>query len=137
MINVPFMTSTASLRYLNIVYLRGFRTIDLNNFKRSVLHISEAPPSGDELRSAIGFFSFLLNFVPNLRFYLKHLNTLASKYPAKKLISWLNTQTWKKPIFISVKLCRVTRPFTHFQTIFIKFTNMYWTSTLVMLRLVI
>ena len=38
-----------SLRYLNIVYLRGYRAIDLDNFKRSTLHISELPNTGDEL----------------------------------------------------------------------------------------
>ena len=79
-----------SLRYLNIVYLRGYRAIDLDNFKRSNLYISELPSNGDELRSAIGFFSFLLSFVPNLRFYLKHLNDLASKHSAKKVINWEN-----------------------------------------------
>ena len=63
--------AATSLRYLNTIYLRGHKTIDLQNFKRSVAYITEAPATGDELRSAIGFFSFLLNFVPNLRFHLK------------------------------------------------------------------
>ena len=63
--------ASTSIRYLNIVYLRGYKAIDLQNFKQSAVHISELPETGDQLRSAIGFFSFLINFVPNLRFYLR------------------------------------------------------------------
>ena len=80
--------AATSIRYLNIVYLRGYKAIDIQNFKQSAVHISELPSTGDNLRSAVGFFSFLISFVPSLRYYLKDLTTLADAHPAKKSIIW-------------------------------------------------
>ena len=106
--------AATSLRYLNTIYLRGHKTIDLQNFKRSVAYITEAPATGDELRSAIGFFSFLLNFVPNLRFHLKKLNALAETYPAKKSIMWENHPKIKESYF---DLCKVIQSNTALHTL--------------------
>ena len=98
--------ASTSIRYLNIVYLRGYKAIDLQNFKQSAVHISELPETGDQLRSAIGFFSFLINFVPNLRFYLKGLTSLAEAHPAKKSISWENHPALKASY---LSLCQVVQ----------------------------
>ena len=80
--------ATNSLRYLNIIYLKGYKIISLENFKKSYKYIDTLPATGDELRSAIGFFNFLLSFCKNLRFHLKAMETLATKHPAKKSINW-------------------------------------------------
>ena len=98
--------AATSIRYLNIVYLRGYKAIDIQNFKQSAVHISELPSTGDNLRSAIGFFSFLISFVPSLRYYLKDLTTLADAHPAKKSIVWE-----KHPVLKStyLDLCQVVQ----------------------------
>ena len=106
--------AATSLRYLNIVYLRGHRAIDLQNFKKSIIHISELPITGDQLRSALGFYAFLINFVPNLRFHLKNLNSLADLHPAKKTINW---NKYPKLEAIYHNLCKVVRNNTALHTL--------------------
>ena len=106
--------AATSIRYLNIVYLRGYKAIDLQNFKKSAVHISEIPATGDDLRSAIGFFSFLINFVPNLRFHLKNLISLADDHPAKKSIVWQNHPDLKSTY---LNLCQVVQNNTALHTL--------------------
>ena len=106
--------AATSLRYLNIVYLRGHRAIDLQNFKKSIIHISELPTTGDQLRSALGFYAFLINFVPNLRYHLKSLNSLADLHPAKKSINW---NKYPKLEAIYHNLCKVVQNNTALHTL--------------------
>ena len=80
--------ATDSIRYLNLIYIKGFQVINLNNFKKSCKYIDTLPSHGDELRSAMGFFNFLLSFCKALRYHMKHLEAFATKYPAKKAIKW-------------------------------------------------
>ena len=80
--------ATDSLRYLNLIYVKGFKVINLNNFKRSSNYIDTLPVHGDELRSALGFFNFLLSFCKSLRYHMKELESFATKHPAKKIIVW-------------------------------------------------
>ena len=80
--------ATDSLRYLNLIYVKGFKVINLNNFKRSSNYIDTLPVHGDELRSALGFFNFLLSFCKSLRYHMKELESFATKHPAKKIIGW-------------------------------------------------
>ena len=106
--------ASTSIRYLNIVYLRGYKAIDLQNFKKSAVHISQLPSTGDDLRSAIGFFAFLINFVPNLRFHLKSLAVLADAHPAKKSIIWSNYPDLQSSY---LNLCKVVQNNTALHTL--------------------
>ena len=106
--------AATSIRYLNIVYVRGYKAIDLQNFKKSVAYISQLPASGDELRSAIGFFAFLISFVPNLRFHLKSLSSLADNHPAKKSITWQNFPDLESTY---LNLCQVVQNNTALHTL--------------------
>ena len=106
--------ASTSIRYLNIVYLRGYKAIDLQNFKKSAVHISELPSTGDDLRSAIGFFAFLINFVPNLRYHLKSLAVLADAHPAKKSIIWSNYPDLQSSY---LNLCKVVQNNTALHTL--------------------
>ena len=98
--------ATDSLRYLNLIYVKGFKVINLNNFKRSSHYIENMPSHGDELRSALGFFNFLLSFCKSLRYHMKNLESFAIKYPAKKLIEWENHQELKNEY---LTLCKVVK----------------------------
>ena len=77
-----------SLRYLNTIYISGYKVIHLDSFKRSANFFQALPQHGDELRSALGFFNYLLNYCRNLRFYMTKLENFAQKFPAKKAIDW-------------------------------------------------
>ena len=98
--------ATDSLRYLNLIYVKGFKVINLNNFKRSSHYIDTLPVYGDELRSALGFFNFLLSFCKALRYHMKQLESFATKHPAKKLISWDQHPEIKEKYYT---LCKVVK----------------------------
>ena len=98
--------ATDSLRYLNLIYVKGFKVINLNNFKRSSHYIDTLPVYGDELRSALGFFNFLLSFCKALRYHMKQLESFATKHPAKKLISWDQHPEIKEKYYA---LCKVVK----------------------------
>ena len=80
--------ATTSIKYLNLIYIKGFQVINTDNFKKSCKYLDTLPSHGDELRSAIGFTNYLLSFTKSLRYLLRNLETLAAKHPAKKAIQW-------------------------------------------------
>ena len=80
--------ATTSIKYLNLIYIKGFQVINTDNFKKSCKYLDTLPSHGDELRSAIGFTNYLLSFTKSLRYLLRNLEILAAKHPAKKAIQW-------------------------------------------------
>ena len=71
-----------SLRYLNTIYISGFKVIQLEAFKKSSPFFQTLPQHGDDLRSALGFFNFLLGYVKNLRFFMSKLENFLPKSPS-------------------------------------------------------
>ena len=93
-----------SLRYLNTIYISGFKVIHLDSFKKSANFFQALPQNGDELRSALGFFNYLLNYCQNLRFFMTKLEVFAQKFPAKKAINWENALEVKQSY---LSLCKI------------------------------
>ena len=106
--------SRESIRYLNLIYIKGFQVINLDNFKKSNKHLEQLPANGDELRSALGFFNFLLSFCKSLRFHMKHLEAFATKHPAKKAIAWEKHPDIKQKY---MKLCKIITASNSLQTL--------------------
>ena len=88
--------ATTSIRYLNLIYIKGYQVINTDNFKKSCKYLDTLPSNGDELRSALGFTNYLLSFTKSLRYLVKNLETLATKHPAKKAIQWDQYPTLKQ-----------------------------------------
>ena len=100
--------ATNCLRYLNIIYLKGYKIICLENFKKSFKYIDALPATGDDLRSAIGFFNFLLTFCKNLRFHMKCIEDFAAKHPAKKSVDWENNPEIKSKYETLIKVVKAS-----------------------------
>ena len=88
--------ATTSIRYLNLIYIKGYQVINTDNFKKSCKYLDTLPSNGDELRSALGFTNYLLAFTKSLRYLVKNLESFAAKHPAKKAIQWDQHPTLKQ-----------------------------------------
>ena len=88
--------ATTSIRYLNLIYIKGYQVINTDNFKKSCKYLDNLPSNGDELRSALGFTNYLLAFTKSLRYLVKNLESFAAKHSAKKAIQWEHHPTLKQ-----------------------------------------